>query len=132
MDLSKLDFSEAPAQKMHLTHPVSGDRLKNDDGEDIVIYLYGSDSDRFRSAVRSFGNKRLNAKKNAKQSIEELEETTARILAIATAGWENIVLNGKEVDYSEKNAFELYKDYSWIREQADEFVNERSNFLINA
>jgi hypothetical protein len=132
MDISTLALNEVKPQTMILSHPVDGTSLYSDDGEPISITIHSADSDKFRSVMRQFGNKRLNEKKNKKQRMEELEEVSARILAKVTVSWENIVEEGKEITCTEENAFRLYMDYSWIREQLDEFVNDRSNFLKSA
>jgi len=132
MDIANLALNNVPPQTLELLHPVEGTVLKSDKGQPLTITVYGSDSDEFRKVVRQFGNKRLNEKKNKKQTMEELEEMSARILSKVTVGWSNIVLDGETLKFSEQAAFNLYKEHSWIREQVDEFVNERSNFLLTA
>lgn len=132
MDLAKFALNEIPPQTMNLVHPVDGTTLKGDDGVPLSITVYGADSDQFRSIVRQYGNKRLNEKKNKKQRMEELEEMSAKILAKVTVSWHNIVENGEQLTCNEENAFKVYGEYPWIREQVDEFVNDRSNFLKNA
>ena len=132
MDISNFNFKESGAEKMELLHPTTEEILRGDDGEPIWIELYGADSDIFRSAVRAYGNKKLQ-KGSKKQTMEEIEGTTARILAQATKSWSsNFVVNGEVLECTPKSAEWLYTEHNWIREQVDSFVNERSNFLKSA
>jgi len=132
MDFSDFNFKDSAAERMELTNPATDEVLRGDDGEPIWIELYGSDSDIFRSAVRAYGNKKLQ-KQSKKQTLEEIEETAAKILAQATKGWSgNFTVNGEAVPCSPKAAEKLYIEYTWIREQVDAFANERSNFLKSA
>lgn len=132
MDLNNFNLKDAGPKEMELISPTDGTVLTGDDGEPVTITLYGADSNPFRKAVRVYGNKKLNQKGKQKQTMEELEQTSSKLLAQITESWTNIVVNGEEVSCSEKTALQLYTDYAWIREQVDEFVNERSNFLVDA
>lgn len=133
MDISSFNFKDAEPAVLELLNPSDGTVLMNDAGDEpLTITLYGSDSDTFRKAVRAYGNKKLNQKGNKKQSVEELEQTSSRLLANVTQCWSNIVESGELLECTEKNAMHLYTEYPWIREQVDEFVNERSNFLTGA
>jgi hypothetical protein len=132
MDISKFNFKDGAAARMELCHPATGEVLKDDNGAAIWIDVYGSDSDVFRGALRSYGNKKL-AKGSKKQTMEELEQVSSKILAKATAGWsDQLMVNGDFLPCTEQNAEWLYCEYPWIREQIDTFVNERSNFLKSA
>jgi len=132
MDFADLNFTNTPAQKMELTHPTTEEVLLGSDGNPIWIELYGSDSDVFRKSIREYGNRKLK-KGTKKQTMEELEQTSSVLLARATKGWSNnFEVDGEKIKCSEKAAKELYADYSWIREQVDLFINERSNFLMTA
>ena len=132
MDLDKFNFKESPAQKMDLTNPVTEEILIDDSGQPIWIALYGADSDVFRKAMRAYGNKKL-AKGSKKQTMEELEQISSKLLSKVTAGWsDQLIVNGEHPDCNEQSAAWLYAEYPWIREQVDAFVNERSNFLKSA
>lgn len=132
MDISNFNFKEATPAIMELCHPVTQETLKGDDDLPITITLHGSDSSVFRAAVREYGNRKL-SKGAKKQTVEEIDQATTRILAKATVSWsDNFVVNGDALDCTMQNAEKIYADYSWIREQVDAFVNERANFLANA
>ena len=132
MDISNFNFKDSDAERLELTNPVTEETLLGDDGEPVWIELYSADSDIFRSAVRAYGNKKLQ-KGSKKQTLEEIEQTASKILAQATRAWsDNLIVNGVHPECSPKEAEKLYEEYTWIREQADGFANERGNFLKSA
>lgn len=132
MDLETLDFKVSAPAKMTLMHPVTQTEMEGDDGKHIFIEVRSADSDEFRKAMRGFGNRKL-SKNSKKQTVEEIEEMSCRVLAAATVGWsENFKIRGESWKCSEDSAFALYTEFAWIREQVDAFVNERANFLIGA
>lgn len=132
MDISKFNFKESAPGTMELTHPATEATLMGDDGKPITITLHGSDSNVFRAAVREYGNRKL-AKGSKKQTMEELDQITVKILAKATVAWsDNLIVSGEHPECNVENAEKLYSEYSWIKEQVDAFVNERANFLTNA
>ena len=130
MDLNNFDFSEAGARACQLTHPGTGEPLVGDNGP-VVIHVFGADSNEFQKAVNREGNKNLQRPK-AKQTMEKIRSTSAKLMAELTTGWENIVVDGEELPFTASNAEMLYQRFNWIKEQVDEFVSERQNFLPNA
>jgi hypothetical protein len=132
MDLNDFNFKESSAQRMELLNPATEETLRGEDGEAIWIEVHSADSDMFRSAMRRYGNKKLQ-KGSKKQTVEEVEEVSCKILAEATSAWSNnLIVNGEHPECTAKNAEWLYEEYLWIREQVDKFVNERANFLTSA
>lgn len=139
--LSELNFADTADSGATLTvlHPVNGTPLKALDGENITITLYGIDSDVYVKAN--------NASRD--QSVEELRRRAkfsssadgyrgSKILAKCTIGWHGVPktwLGGEqgddEVPYSYDNALALYNNrgVKWLRDQVDEFIADRSNFL---
>ena len=132
MDLSKLDMNEAASRgaEMVLRHPSSGEELFTDD-EPIIFQLLGSDSAEYRQRIRAAANKSIN-KGRRTQTVERLEQESIDLLAGVTVDWSGVVVDGEAVEFSHNAAKKLYTEYAWIREQVDEFVGERSNFLSNA
>lgn len=132
MDLKTLDVSEAASRGADLTlrNPATGENLSGEDGKPITITLLGSDSGEYRKKLRSTANQRIATRK--KQTVEQLEQEGVGLLAAVTTGWHNIIVNGETLQFSKEKAAELYTQYPWIREQVDEFVNERANFLTIA
>lgn len=131
MDLSTLAVT-SEGQTLELRHPLNGTLLKTDKGTPISITLVGADSVAFRRAQRAILDKRLNQKSKAKLSAAELEEEAVSTLVGCTVGWSGIVLDGKDLPFNKDNIKALYgrSDLPWIKDQVDEFIADRSNFLI--
>ena len=132
MDLSSFDVSEAASRgaTLILRNPATGEDLFADDGKPITITLLGSDSSEYRKRIRATANQRINSRK--KRTVEQIEQESIEMLAAVTQGWCGIVVDGEEVAFSQDEAKKLYRRFSWITEQVDEFVSDRSNFLTSA
>ncbi|MDH7787650.1 hypothetical protein QBD01_003677 [Ochrobactrum sp. 19YEA23] len=130
MDLASLAVTHE-GQTLQLRHPIEGTILKTEDDEPITITLVGTDSDVFRKAQRTILDRRLNQKGKTKLSAAELEEEAVTTLISCTLGWSGIVLDGEELAFSAENVRKLYSrtDLPWIRDQVDEFIADRANFL---
>lgn len=116
---------------MPIYNPGTGEPLMTDDGKaEIGIYLVGRDSKQYREAQRAITNRRLGRKGGAQLTAERLESEANEILAKCTVSWtKGIVFEGAELDFNYHNAKKLYDNLPWLKEQVDEFVSERSNFL---
>lgn len=136
MDLSNLNVVGAANQgaTMELRHPTSGEALKYDvDGEERVMHLVllGRDSDELRRNQRKIIDKRLRDQQRGrvtKVAAADLERESVEILASAVVGGV-VYLQGKEVPVTSDTFVDLVARFPWIREQADAFVEDRSNFL---
>jgi len=134
VDLSTLDTVSAAEEGavMELRHPATGAVLNQDDGSPVTITLAGSDSERYRKAERSNQNRRLKnsaGRRGLTVTSEELENDNLEVLAAATVAWAGIVLHGESLDCTVANARKVFKEIPWAREQAEQFVAERANFL---
>lgn len=129
-DFSSLGSTEG--QWCELRHPVTDAPLVNNvDGKIMRVKLIGMDSPTFAAKSREFMNRRIKRNKLNLGSAEQLEAEKAETLAACTVGWENMVNQGKPWEYSPENALALYMDpkLKWLREQVDEFIGDRANFL---
>lgn len=106
---------------LEVLHPVTGERLG------ISINLVGADSAKFKAARNAQIRKRIG--KRGLTDPEVLDDDDARLLAACTLDWSGVEMNGQSVEFSEKAAFDLYKRFPWLREQAAAFVGDRANFL---
>lgn len=129
MDLNELNdrLCNSGSADMVVTHPVTGEALKHD-GKDVIISLYGKDSDIARKAMKQAAQKALN-KRIQRTDIDNAIGNAASLLASCTAGWSGITEGGKVVEFSHEAACELYTKYHWLREQVDEFIGDRANFF---
>ncbi|MBY0431697.1 MAG: hypothetical protein K2Q10_10905 [Rhodospirillales bacterium] len=132
-DLATLDCSRTAERGavMTLAHPVNRQPLADGEGKPITITLAGQDSDVYRRAQRAITDKRLALRGRARLSAEDLEAEAVETLARCTLGWSGIVLDGKPLECGPASARALYQRLPWVREQADEFIGDRGNYLGN-
>ena len=128
LDLNALDFesSAAAGARLDLHHPTTNAPTG------AWLQLLGVDSDAYRAALRATQRARLKQASRNKRIVltpEELEAEALNLLVIATTGWGGFVQGGQPLDFSAEAARALYARHNWIREQAEEFVNDRANFL---
>lgn len=127
-DLSKLDTSEAAetGAVLDVLHPTENTPLG------IKITLAGADSDIYRKTINKSVNKRVQRMKPGQSmpfTAEEQEESGITLLAACTLSWEGVLVDGQELPCDKENAKALYRRFPWIREQVDQFIGDRANFL---
>lgn len=136
MDLKGLDTTKLADEGVSLTlkHPATGADLKDGD-QPVQITVVGQDSKRYRDAQAKTSEKRLSSVlargRRAKLSAAEVETDSLDLLVTCTIGFKNISLDKKPLECTPDNVRKLYTQFAWIREQVDEFINDRSNFLGN-
>lgn len=131
-DLSALGTTD-DGVTMELRHPVDGSVLMNGTAP-VSITLTGEDSAAFRRVEREQNNRRLkDLSRGRKRDLtdEELEASAIERLSACTVGWHGIVLDGETLPCTKHNASRLYSEprLAWVREQVNEFVRDRRNFL---
>lgn len=57
------------------------------------------------------------------------DDNDVKIASLLTIGWENILMNGKEIKFSKDEAIKLYDNYPLIGNQVAEFILNEQNFL---
>lgn len=135
-DLKNLNVIEAADKgaTMKVMHPTEPRALfsEAEDGKKFnwEIDVLGSDSDKFKQLSRKKAQKMISSQ-NKKKSIdlESAESENVDILARCTTGWRNIIIDGSEIEFSYESAKRLYREYPFIKEQVDEFIGDRDNFL---
>jgi len=128
MDLASLEPISDGAV-IPLRHPVTDLPLTTDKGEPITVTVVGMDSDQFKARQRVIINRRIKAGKKATATAEGIEEEALDALASCVTALSNIVLDGKPVDHSTANVKLLFSRLPWLKEQVDEAVADRANFL---
>lgn len=84
------------------------------------IRIAGPDSDRARAAGEAMTDELIESENIGRLSAKQSSERGIRYLAKVTIGWEPyIVIDGKEMAYSEENAVMLYQRFAFIKEQLD-------------
>lgn len=115
---------------MQITHPVTNVPMCEKDGTKVGINLLGLDSDKFRQIKHKATNRTLNKKRNQVRTAEQIEEDSVRNIAALATGWQGIDNKGKPREFSIDEVVALLTEEPWIREQCEEFVSDRANFLM--
>lgn len=129
MDLSSLKPVKADeGSVMDVVHPETEEVI-----EGMSITLLGQDSSVYRKIQIGKQQAALNRMAKGKKALdlnaEKLVEDTIDDLVKMTVGWEGFTLEGKELKPTADNVRKVYTEWPWIREQAQEFVNNRANFF---
>ena len=103
----------------------------------IIFKVVGKDSDKFQEVSRAQQKRRLNKMskggfRSATGSLspEEMENESIDLLAACTLGWsDNFTISGEAFAFSTEAAKRVYKQFPWIKEQIDEAMGDRSNFI---
>lgn len=130
-DLVKLAPSKSSeGAVLTLVNPVNNTPI-----EGVTITLMGADSKEYQALRRKLQNARLrNVTSRGKMRVtsEEIEDEALQLIVAATKGWTGVVIEGVEQPFTMENAKSLFTRFPWIREQVDEFINDRANFLGNS
>lgn len=134
MDLSKFKTDAPEGAEMIVLEPGRNVPLGHDEGQPPAkIRLLGVDSDAYQKATRANLNKRLAAARGNRTagriSAEEMEAEQLEVLVACTIAWENIEDGPEHLDCTPANARRVYAKFPWLREQATQFVEDRTNFL---
>jgi hypothetical protein len=129
MDLAKLDLTKASNEGAWYTlkHPATGEELSG------KIKIVGKDSTKFTQMSEEFRRKTLEDMKSTKtmsQKMESAQEQSDAILVACTLDWEEMMLDGEDLPFTEANVRMIYSRFHWIKEQIDIAIADRSNFLI--
>lgn len=128
MDISNFSINESPIA-VTLRNPESGEDLQNDKGAPMQIFVVGADSAAFRR-IKSESFAKNRKAKNIR--FEQAEAQSFELLAKATTEFKNLMFNGSALEYSVEAAIDLYRKFPWIKEQVDEAIVDRANFLENS
>lgn len=128
MDLAALDLTKASNDGawIILKHPATGEELSG------RIKVVGKDSTKFTQLSEEFKRKTLDdmkVNKTMAQRMENAQEQSDAILVACTLDWDGMMLDGKDLPFSEKNVKMVYSRFNWIKEQIDVAIADRANFL---
>jgi len=129
MDISKLDMTEHANRgaQLQVLHPVNKTPI-----EGMIITLLGTDSTLYRQRFAAWRQKFINT--NNVPGINDAEEQAMECRAACTVNWKGMERDGKPYECTPQNVRELYSNpgYSWLVEQVDAFIQDRSNFFVIA
>lgn len=131
MDLAQVDTASTAnaGQKLELRGPDGAPLYKADGVTPVTLTLLGKDSDAFIKARNATANRYLKQRGKAQVTAEGSDADQIAILVRCTVGWDGIGIDEDETPFTPENAARLYNRFRFIREQADEFIDDRANFL---
>ena len=129
VDLASFGAGPTDGSFMEVCNPATGEPLLTNEGDAVGITLLGRDGSAYRKTQRAITDRRLSKKGSSNLTAERLESEANEILAKCTVSWVGMVYNGDPLECNYRNAKMLYDELPWLKEQVDEFVAERSNFL---
>ena len=112
---------------MPVLHPVTLEPIKDDTGNPAIIRLAGMDSAIYRKAANSIANRRTKGNRPTKMTAERFEADSLELICKCTLAWSNLVIGGK----APKTPEEIYEGRKWLKEQADQWIHDRANYLGN-
>lgn len=121
---------------MEVKNPKTGEVLRHEDGRAFTITYRGKDSAAFRELGRAQSDRRIEQNMRTRMPVKSavIERDDIELIVAATLKWD-IVL-GKNGDGtprlppSKPNEYRAaYTKYPWLKEQGDEFVGVRANFI---
>ena len=129
-DLAQIDTIAACNKpfEMELKHPVT--RV----GLGVFFSFVGRDSDVYRNRIRALADSRLRGAKDD-DSLDKIEAKNIDAIVAANTGWRSdagegvIVLAGEKLDFTPANQRTVFTKILPAREQAQEAINDLSNFL---
>lgn len=128
IDLGSGEFSTKKADSegvlMILRHPSTDEDLIDENGP-ITIRVVGKDS----KAAKSFKAEQAKKYRGKTPTLAAFEKAQLEYLAACTLEFNNLTINSEKK--TSDDAYEVYESASWIKEQVDEFIANRSNFLGN-
>lgn len=101
-------------------------------GTGIFITVASKDSDRYKKKLREQINRRfkqMGRRIAVQMTAEENEAEALELLVVVTTAWRGVVYKGTELELSEANARMLYENVPVIREQVEDAINDRGNFM---
>lgn len=129
MDLNDLKPVKADeGATLQIVHPETEEPI---DG--MTITLLGQDSAVYRkiqlTKQQAILNRMAKGKKAAELDAERIGADLIDELAKLTIDWTGFKLDGKELKPTDENVRKVYTEWAWIKDQAQEFVNNRANFF---
>lgn len=129
IDLSQFETG-TEGEWLEVLHPVNGQIIRDDEGDPMRIKLVGKDSKEYRKAQRAITERRLKSRSKANRfDADSLEQEAIDLLVACTLEWEGFAEDGKELEFKPVNVRKVYSAHPWIKEQVDEFVDDRGNFM---
>lgn len=116
---------------LYIKNPSNGKVVKNDDGTDMEVTVFGEYSDEWRNALYERTKNRIEKSKETGQtsmSFEQMEEENFEMTCLCTKSW-NLTDKDGPVDLTPENVRRIYTEYPWVYQQVRAHMENSSNFL---
>jgi hypothetical protein len=125
-----MDLNNLVPQENTVTIPLvfKGEVVKNDDGSDMTVTVYGPWTKQYRSSGFDLASKRLRENKGEELTFDQFEESSVELLAKVTADW-NITYGGEKPEFTVEKAKEVYSHIFWIKPLLEQEINKAGDFL---
>lgn len=125
VNIDDIKFDEG--SEMVVLHPTTGEPLVDEKGQPATIKLAGVDSETYRKASNRITNRRVKKGRSQQMTVERMEADTLELISACTLQWTGLMIGGKVP----KTPEELYSGAKWLRQQAEEYMHDRANYLGN-
>ena len=147
MDISQFDSIKTKVSDLQVEGP-DGELLTYDTGEKneeqkpvhaiVTISVVSSDSSEYTREYKdqvtdtiSKVAKRAGKGGKFKVTGQSVDDDKLELSIACTKGWTGFELNGKPLEFNPKNCRMLYARLPFVREQVEQFINDRGNFLTS-
>lgn len=130
-DLAALDIKAFADRGCWLVirHPMSGEPLVDEKGNQWRMLLAGKDSFVYRRSTSEAVQRRF---KDTDPTPESYEIEQIRVLSACVLDFENFVQGGDSLPFTPDNAFMLVERFPWLREQIEAFILKRENYFLDS
>jgi hypothetical protein len=120
--------------RVEITHPATGEPIRDVAGMPAYIEVVGLDSPEFKAHERAMIQRRLKSRNpKAVMTAEQLAEERLEMLCACTVGWYLVAPDGQpiQVSFSPAEARRLYSnpDCGWITRQIDKAIGDEALFM---
>jgi len=131
MDISKFKVDpENQVADLVIKNPETGLPFEDEDGNQLIISLYGPDSTVRERSLDKY-SKQISNLSGDNLKVGQAKGTMIELAVAATKDWQNMGWEGEQLECTEKNARKIYREVPAIREQVVAFMNDRANYLGN-
>ena len=131
-DLSAL-FASNESRLLKIEDPVTGKPLKGTGDEDMGIWVTDSNSPACEDVKAEMSRQVAKAQKKGRMlSYEKQKAFGEDLLVAAITGFQALIMDGKPLEYSEKNARKLLRSSPVIRKLVDDVVGSDELFTKGA
>ena len=129
-DLGQFETAKEDGEWLEVLHPVTGQVIRDSEDVALQICLLGKDSKQYRKAQRSITERRMKSRSKAsRMNAEAIEIEAIDVLVACVTDWKGLGSDGVELVCNPANARKVFTEHLWLREQVDEFVDDRGNFM---